>query len=1195
MATEIASLVVTADADVSPAERKLQQLENRFSQTGKQAQQLGVKFVETGKVSNQAAAKLDGTGNAAQQAGNKLDALGNNSTKLSGQLDRAGKSSDGVTKNLKSTSKEAGTTDSAFDKLHTRFNKLSGDFAKGLKLGAVQGLGGSNGLLGTLLSGNPVTGLVSSAVGGTISAITDKIKDLTSKGFEFNSQYRRASLTLATLSGDAKEASKHLEEIRKLGLDRAFEFEPLTSAATKLEIVGIKGDRLIPTMRGITAVTAALGGEVGTLDKIVAAFDQMGDKGEVASRAIMQLEKQGVPALRILSEQTGISVKALSKLANEGKLNGQAAIRLLSQGWENAYGGLADKLATGFNGQMTRFEQLQAQRAGQAVKPLQGEITKRLGQVNNLIAGPVGEGLAQGINTASVQVLSVFDNMLDAMIADVLKYAPKVEEAGEKITGAVGSGIGKAFGKGGFMQGKSPFMPVKFAAQDQFLRSPKNDDDSFTYVQDGKRKRLDDEQITNLRQIVDLGNALGVTTKVLRAAVAAAIVESNLHSKAVGDGGNAFGLFQMWPSKGWGTRSQVLDPQYAIRKFYSVANKRQSNYGDPGSLAQGVEGSAYPLRYSQNMEIADKFIQGMKNLAGAFGGGRVDDIPTAISHSRGGGGGNRRGPYRERQHIEPDYEIDYEIGDDGRTHQVGSPRYRTTGKNGRYGSVPVVTMSADTRYDGQAERDPFVRPGSPLDVRVTNWENEKGKSNDQSPFFAPLSGEDQSFFNILNSSAESDLAGLAEKASGVGQAFKLMDDQLGSFGLGLPPVIHATEQFGDVAQKAFKGSAAAQKENADALLKSTTSIKQRLEDLRSTVPTTKAQFDDFIVGLPASISNAFAKASTSGGGVKGFFRSLGVELGNTLREFLTGVLKNQLNKTLAQAFSSLGGNKSSSSAGQQQGAGSGFDFGSIFGAIKGWFHHGSQSTTPGTSSQQNDTTPGAITQAGIAAVGAVKGAGDANASAVGTTGKATIGGLTNVSQTLLQGLAGIANSIAVGSTGGSFWKGLFAAAATGAISGALGAMKPGGGGDGSSSGNSGDPGHIGNFAVGGIIKGPGTGTSDSILGVDPRTGFPTSWVSNGEYIIKATSVAKIGKPSLDYLNQFGKLPAFAEGGFFSKDSYVPPVESYNTSGKTSGGGAPTINHNYHFAIHTKDAQSFHRSERQIGRDLANVVKHNIGN
>ena len=63
-------------------------------------------------------------------------------------------------------------------------------------------------------------------------------------------------------------------------------------------------------------------------------------------------------------------------------------------------------------------------------------------------------------------------------------------------------------------------------------------------------------------------------------------------------------------------------------------------------------------------------------------------------------------------------------------------------------------------------------------------------------------------------------------------------------------------------------------------------------------------------------------------------------------------------------------------------------------------------------------------------------------------------------------------------------------------------------------------------AKGGYIKGPGTGTSDSIL----------SWLSNGEYVIDARTTRKFGPGFFKTLQAMGKssspikMPTFAEGG-----------------------------------------------------------------
>ncbi|AWY05459.1 tape measure protein [Gordonia phage Morrissey] len=63
----------------------------------------------------------------------------------------------------------------------------------------------------------------------------------------------------------------------------------------------------------------------------------------------------------------------------------------------------------------------------------------------------------------------------------------------------------------------------------------------------------------------------------------------------------------------------------------------------------------------------------------------------------------------------------------------------------------------------------------------------------------------------------------------------------------------------------------------------------------------------------------------------------------------------------------------------------------------------------------------------------------------------------------------------------------------------------------------------------GVLWGPGSGTSDSILGVDAN-GIPTALVSNQEGVVTAKAMANGGAALVAWLNKTGGLPAFATGG-----------------------------------------------------------------
>jgi hypothetical protein len=89
------------------------------------------------------------------------------------------------------------------------------------------------------------------------------------------------------------------------------------------------------------------------------------------------------------------------------------------------------------------------------------------------------------------------------------------------------------------------------------------------------------------------------------------------------------------------------------------------------------------------------------------------------------------------------------------------------------------------------------------------------------------------------------------------------------------------------------------------------------------------------------------------------------------------------------------------------------------------------------------------------------------------------------------------------------------------------------------------------FASGGLLQGPGTGTSDSI----PMYG------SNGEYMMQASSVSKFGVGFFDSLNA-GRIPKFATGGLITTGPSLSSLSTVSSAGNvvsTSNSGSKTPN------------------------------------
>lgn len=95
------------------------------------------------------------------------------------------------------------------------------------------------------------------------------------------------------------------------------------------------------------------------------------------------------------------------------------------------------------------------------------------------------------------------------------------------------------------------------------------------------------------------------------------------------------------------------------------------------------------------------------------------------------------------------------------------------------------------------------------------------------------------------------------------------------------------------------------------------------------------------------------------------------------------------------------------------------------------------------------------------------------------------------------------------------------------------------------------------FATGGSVAGPGTGTSDSI----------PAMLSNGEYVLNAQAVDRLGVPFLNGLNT-GRLRGFASGGLVGSGG----VAGYKAERGSNGGQVQNVNLSMN--VSAMDAASF---------------------
>jgi LysM repeat protein len=121
---------------------------------------------------------------------------------------------------------------------------------------------------------------------------------------------------------------------------------------------------------------------------------------------------------------------------------------------------------------------------------------------------------------------------------------------------------------------------------------------------------LTDEMRNNAQSIINIGRELRVGDYAIVIALATAMQESSLRNIAFGDR-DSIGLFQQRPSAHWGSKSQILNIDYAIRAFYGgpkspvkaevrglldIPNWQNRTLSE---AAQAVQISAHPTAYAK--------------------------------------------------------------------------------------------------------------------------------------------------------------------------------------------------------------------------------------------------------------------------------------------------------------------------------------------------------------------------------------------------------------------------------------------------------------------------------------------------------------------------------------------------------------------------------------------------------------------
>lgn len=140
-----------------------------------------------------------------------------------------------------------------------------------------------------------------------------------------------------------------------------------------------------------------------------------------------------------------------------------------------------------------------------------------------------------------------------------------------------------------------------------------------------QRQNLEAERRRNAEIIIRVGRQVGASDRDILIGLMTAMQESSLRNLNYGDR-DSLGLFQQRPSQGWGSPAQIMNPEYAAKKFFDALLRVPNRHKLPlTAAAQKVQRSAYPNAYAKHESYA-------RNLLRTLGGSV--DVGPALARDR---------------------------------------------------------------------------------------------------------------------------------------------------------------------------------------------------------------------------------------------------------------------------------------------------------------------------------------------------------------------------------------------------------------------------------------------------------------------------------------------------------------------------------------------------------------------------------
>ena len=341
-------------------------------------------------------------------------------------------------------------------------------------------------------AGRGISALFSSVIPGAVTvaagmigvklvgAVAGAVGGIARLGVSFNAQLEQAAAGFRTLLGSAEKAQSFLRDLADFARTSPFTMESSLQGAQNLMAMGFAARDVIPWLKTIGNVSAALGGSSDTYFRIAYALGQIQARGKLAGQEILQLANAGVnvnQVFEVMSQQTGKSVAELKKMQEQGKITADMFLRAFREWSETRFGDALANQANTFSGALSNLKDTLEITVGDALSPFFDFVKRIVVGLTDLVNSPGFSRFGETVKSAMTMAFSAVSEVGGRIVEWIRRHLTweDVERAFVRLVVAVRTGweilkaIVTAIGIALVSVGKAlvdGFAPVRQAVRD---------------------------------------------------------------------------------------------------------------------------------------------------------------------------------------------------------------------------------------------------------------------------------------------------------------------------------------------------------------------------------------------------------------------------------------------------------------------------------------------------------------------------------------------------------------------------------------------------------------------------------------------------------------------------------------------------------------------------------------------------------